>query len=78
MTNVEESIMISLSYAQVVSRSNHPYLKDVSSGMSYVPATWLSMIRTFLAACNSCLKISTAWRPMLQRTQDLSLINTFI
>jgi hypothetical protein len=68
MTNVGESIMIALSYAQVVSKSSHLYLKNVSSGMPYVPATWLSTLRTFLAACNASYKQG----PIISESLDLS------
>eukprot|EP00957_Ditylum_brightwellii_P157117 11958162-Ditylum_brightwellii.AAC.1 len=43
-----DQIIITLSKAQLISGSGHPLLEEVESDRSYVPANWLSNIRTFL------------------------------
>eukprot|EP00957_Ditylum_brightwellii_P110254 8409382-Ditylum_brightwellii.AAC.1 len=53
-------IMIALSYTQLVASSGLPYLSEVMVNRSYVPASWLSSIRTFLHLCKGTVIIPNA------------------
>eukprot|EP00957_Ditylum_brightwellii_P159281 12124031-Ditylum_brightwellii.AAC.1 len=63
---VSKSIMVALSYAQLISGISIQYMKDVTADLSYVPATWLGGMREFLAQCDSNLNIANSWTPQPQ------------
>eukprot|EP00957_Ditylum_brightwellii_P044365 3366454-Ditylum_brightwellii.AAC.2 len=58
--------MIALSYAQLVAGCSQPYLQEVKADTSYVPASWLSSIRTFLCLCKQKILDHDACQPKLQ------------
>eukprot|EP00957_Ditylum_brightwellii_P137205 10461430-Ditylum_brightwellii.AAC.1 len=44
---------------------------------SYVPASWLNSIRTFLCLCKGNMSIKNAWLPALQRVHNQIIIDVF-
>eukprot|EP00957_Ditylum_brightwellii_P137375 10473398-Ditylum_brightwellii.AAC.1 len=54
-------IVSALSKTQLISGSGHLPLEEVGSDKSYVPANWLSNIRTFLRCCKVSIIVSGAW-----------------
>eukprot|EP00957_Ditylum_brightwellii_P088295 6726048-Ditylum_brightwellii.AAC.1 len=44
---------------------------------SYVPASWLSSIRTFLCLCKGKVFIQIAWLPALQQVYDQIVMDMF-
>eukprot|EP00957_Ditylum_brightwellii_P002783 213823-Ditylum_brightwellii.AAC.1 len=72
-----DKIIISLSKAQLVSGSGHPLLFEVESNRSYVPATWLSNIMTFLKCCKENITFPGVWCPTCQYMTDMIFIDIF-
>eukprot|EP00957_Ditylum_brightwellii_P095743 7294888-Ditylum_brightwellii.AAC.1 len=70
-------LMIALSFAQVVSGSRFAYLKEVMANRTYVPATWLDSICSFLSVCKGSVVIPKAWLPKKQRINDTLLMDAF-
>eukprot|EP00957_Ditylum_brightwellii_P129139 9850024-Ditylum_brightwellii.AAC.1 len=62
--------MVALSHTQLVAGSGLPSLNKVTADISYVPASWLSNIRTFLCPCKGKMTIQSAWPPALQWAYD--------
>eukprot|EP00957_Ditylum_brightwellii_P173770 13229713-Ditylum_brightwellii.AAC.1 len=65
-TIVGVQIMILLSYVQLVSGSGFTYLDKVYANRSYVPATWLGSIQSFLAVCKGTAVVLNVWLPKIQ------------
>eukprot|EP00957_Ditylum_brightwellii_P116491 8885588-Ditylum_brightwellii.AAC.1 len=69
--------MIALSYTQLVAGSGLPFLSEVMGDRSYVPASWLSSIRTFLCLYKGTVNIPNAWLPKPQREHDQIIMDAF-
>eukprot|EP00957_Ditylum_brightwellii_P015640 1180235-Ditylum_brightwellii.AAC.1 len=69
--------MVSLSQAQVISGGSKPFLEEVASIYSYVSATWLSGIRTFLNSCNGKITIKNVQEPELQCVNNSYIMDKF-
>eukprot|EP00957_Ditylum_brightwellii_P059938 4550744-Ditylum_brightwellii.AAC.1 len=69
--------MITLNYTQLVAGSGLPYLSEVMSDRSYVPASWLSSIRTLLRLCKGTVIIPNAWLPKPQCNCDQIIMDVF-
>eukprot|EP00957_Ditylum_brightwellii_P092011 7004994-Ditylum_brightwellii.AAC.1 len=69
--------MIALSYTQLVAGSGLPFLNKVTADRSYVPASWLSNIRTFLCLCKGKMTIQNTWLPSPQRAHDRIIMDVF-
>eukprot|EP00957_Ditylum_brightwellii_P176764 13464443-Ditylum_brightwellii.AAC.1 len=70
--------MIALSYTQLVAGSGLPYLSKVMGNRSYVPASWMSSIRTFLCLCKGTVIIPNAWLPKPQQDHDQIIMDVFV
>eukprot|EP00957_Ditylum_brightwellii_P091552 6971137-Ditylum_brightwellii.AAC.1 len=70
-------LMIALSFVQVVSGSRFAYLEEVTVNRTYVPATWLGSICSFLSVCKGSVVIPKAWQPKKQRINDIILMDVF-
>eukprot|EP00957_Ditylum_brightwellii_P154262 11739527-Ditylum_brightwellii.AAC.1 len=76
-TITSNQIMIALSYTQLVTGSGQPYLQEVETDRSYLPATWLSNIRTILCLYKGKLFVSDACCPTPQHVNNQILMDIF-
>jgi hypothetical protein len=72
-----DQIVIALSKVQLVAGSGNHYLEEVKSDRSYVPASWLGNIRTFLRCSKASIIVPGAWKPATQRDFDSILMDVF-
>eukprot|EP00957_Ditylum_brightwellii_P196010 14934525-Ditylum_brightwellii.AAC.1 len=72
-----QHLMVLLSQIQLVSGSVHLYLENVAVNRDYVPQSWIGGIRRFLSYAKGIILVHKAWKPTVQRTDDVILVNVF-
>eukprot|EP00957_Ditylum_brightwellii_P035985 2726459-Ditylum_brightwellii.AAC.1 len=54
-----------------------PFLHEVVANRSYVPASWLYSIRTFLCLCKGKVSMPNAWLPIPQQSYNQIIMDVF-
>eukprot|EP00957_Ditylum_brightwellii_P067296 5107560-Ditylum_brightwellii.AAC.1 len=69
--------MVLVSQIQLVSESVHLYLENIAANRDYVPQSWIGGIRRFLYYAKGIILIHKAWKPTVQRVENVILMDVF-
>ena len=71
-----KALMININTIQLISGSYLPILEN-NCNLNYLDDNWIMHLRTFVFEINASVKIENIWRPMLQKENDICLMDIF-